>query len=80
MSPTRVLKGGGGIYLTDRPSEDRKTANSESYAWVRPSAKIIDDGPPDIFVCTAFGEDTEGYNRNEEETDMDNESRGLHCS
>lgn len=66
------------VYLTRRPKKDGETANPESYAGVRPSAKIVDDGPPDIFVRTAFAEGTQGCNCDDEENDMDNESKAFH--
>lgn len=68
------------VYLTSRPDEHNETPNSEGCAWVRPPTKIIDDSLPNILVRTAFAKDDEGYNCSHPETDMDNESRGLHPS
>lgn len=68
----------GAVCLTDRPKKHGETPQSEGYAWIRPPAKIVDDGFPNIFVRTAFAEDGQSYNRGDKETDMDKESRALH--
>jgi hypothetical protein len=54
----------GAVYLTNGSKEYGERPNSERYTRVRPSANVVDEGLKNIFICTALGEDGQGYDGN----------------